>query len=87
MSAAHNPNHIGEHQFTRRLLLLGGVTSLICASAIVRAESLMRKQPAIKQRSAEEQSIIDFLQSAYGRPLTMQEINLSLDQARAIGDL
>jgi hypothetical protein len=35
----------------------------------------------------EEQEIIDLLERSYGRPLTEQEIHVSLEQARAIGDL
>jgi hypothetical protein len=35
----------------------------------------------------DEKEIIAALERSYGRPLTEQEINLSLDQARAIGDL
>jgi hypothetical protein len=31
-----------------------------------------------------ERSIIDYLQKSRGRPLTQEEINLSLEQARAI---
>jgi hypothetical protein len=37
--------------------------------------------------SPEEREIIDPLEKSRGRPLTEQEINLSLEQARAIGDL
>jgi hypothetical protein len=35
----------------------------------------------------EEQKIIDFVEKNKGRKLTEQEINLSLEQARAIGEL
>jgi hypothetical protein len=35
----------------------------------------------------EEQEIIDYLETSYGRPLTEQEIYLSLEQARHIGNL
>jgi hypothetical protein len=34
-----------------------------------------------------EQEIIDLLEKSYGRKLTPQEIHLSLEQAREIGDL
>jgi hypothetical protein len=44
-------------------------------------ESLMRLTP-------EEQRIIDFVERTNGgRKLTPQEINLSLEQARALGEL
>ncbi|MGA7664465.1 MAG: hypothetical protein WBW13_06400 [Pseudolabrys sp.] len=33
------------------------------------------------------QAIIDFVEKDKGRKLTAQEINLSLDQARAMGEL
>jgi hypothetical protein len=42
---------------------------------------------ARKKYSPEEQEIIDYLEKSRGRPLTEQEINLSLAQARAIGEL
>jgi branched-chain amino acid transport system substrate-binding protein len=35
----------------------------------------------------EEQEIIDLLQNAWGRALTEQEINLALEQAKALGEL
>jgi hypothetical protein len=35
----------------------------------------------------DEQGIVDFVERCSGRPLTPQEINLSLEQARAIGEL
>jgi hypothetical protein len=34
-----------------------------------------------------EQGLIQWLEECKGRKLTQQEINLALDQARAIGDL
>jgi hypothetical protein len=37
--------------------------------------------------SPEEQEIVDLLEADYGRPLTEQEINLALEQARALGEL
>jgi hypothetical protein len=37
--------------------------------------------------SADEQKIIDFVEKGKGRKLTQQEINLSLEQARQIGEL
>jgi len=37
--------------------------------------------------SDEELEIIQFLERALGRELSQQEINLALDQARAIGNL
>ena len=37
--------------------------------------------------TAEEQAIIDFVEKDWGRPLPEQEIHLSLEQARAIGEL
>jgi hypothetical protein len=45
------------------------------------------KQPAAKQYTAEEASLIKTLERMKGRPLTDQEINLSLEQARMVGDL
>ena len=35
----------------------------------------------------DEQAIISYLEKAYGRPLTPQEIHVSLEQARAVGNL
>jgi hypothetical protein len=48
-----------------------------------------RKNEAEKTRqyTADEQSIIDLVERTKGRKLTQQEINLSLDQARALGEL
>jgi hypothetical protein len=40
-----------------------------------------------KQLSREANEIIDMLERDYGRKLTEQEMNLSLEQARHIGDL
>jgi hypothetical protein len=40
-----------------------------------------------RRLDADEQRIIDFIEKATGRTLTPQEINLSLDQARALGEL
>ena len=40
-----------------------------------------------KKPTPEEQEIIDFVEKSKGRKLTPQEINLSLKQARAIGEL
>jgi hypothetical protein len=37
--------------------------------------------------SADEQRIITFIEQTSGRKLTAQEINLSLEQARALGEL
>jgi hypothetical protein len=37
--------------------------------------------------TAEEQAIIDSVERYNGRPLTPQEINLSLELARALGEL
>jgi hypothetical protein len=43
---------------------------------------------AKRQLSADEQRIIDFIERVNGgRKLTPQEINLSLEQARALGEL
>jgi hypothetical protein len=44
------------------------------------------KKPEAKL-TPEEQKIIDLLEWSKGRKLTQQEINLSLDQARHLGDL
>jgi hypothetical protein len=41
----------------------------------------------VKQHSAEEQKLIDFLEKEEGRKLTPQEINLAIDQAKSVGDL
>jgi hypothetical protein len=59
---------------------------------------ISHKKPAPEQRTGthkkpeakltpEEQKIIDLLEWSKGRKLTQQEINLSLDQARHLGDL
>ena len=40
-----------------------------------------------QQRTTEERKLIRNLERIEGRKLTEQEINLSLDQARAIGEL
>jgi len=53
-----DPHH--ERHITRRSTILGSAASLLCAPAVVRAASLMPKQPTAMQWSAEEQSIIDF---------------------------
>jgi hypothetical protein len=53
--------------------------------AITRPTSTRQKQQAA--RSPAEQDIIAALERSRGRELTEQEINLSLDQARAIGEL
>jgi hypothetical protein len=45
------------------------------------------KKQAEPQRSAEELDFIKGMERGWGRKLTEQEINLSLDQARALGDL
>ena len=46
-----------------------------------------RARPAEKQRTAAEREIIATLERLEGRKLTEQEINLSLEQARALGEL
>jgi len=44
--------------------------------------------PAEKpQYTKEEQELIDFMEKRWGRKLTPQEINLSLEQARSVGHL
>ena len=40
-----------------------------------------------KLRSPEEQEIIAMLERHWGRKMTEQEINVSLKQARAVGEL
>jgi hypothetical protein len=35
----------------------------------------------------DEQAVIDDLEKSYGRPLTPQEVHLSLEQAYAIGHI
>ena len=37
--------------------------------------------------TTEEQEIVDALERSRGRPLTPEEINLSLEQARALGEI
>ena len=37
--------------------------------------------------TAEEREIIDALERSYGRPLTKEEIHLSLEQARHLGEI
>jgi hypothetical protein len=49
--------------------------------------SVCRLPETPRSRSAEEQAIIDLLERVRGRPLTEREINLSLEQARALGEL
>jgi hypothetical protein len=46
-----------------------------------------RPLTAAPKRTAEEQAIIDLMTKSRGRQLTEQEINVSLAQARMIGDL
>jgi hypothetical protein len=46
-----------------------------------------QKNEADKPRSPEEQEIIDMMERTEGRKLTEQEIHLSLEQARALGEL
>ena len=44
--------------------------------------------PQAKRRlTSDEQRIIDLTEKRTGRTLTQQEINLSLEQARALGEL
>ena len=43
--------------------------------------------PVPDARTAEEREIVAMLERIKGRKLTEQEINLSLDQARALGEL
>jgi hypothetical protein len=40
-----------------------------------------------RPRTPEEQRLIDDLGSLFGKPLTVQEVNLAIDQARWLGDL
>jgi hypothetical protein len=40
-----------------------------------------------KKLTPDEQAIIDFVEKSKGRKLSRQEVNLSLKQARAIGEL
>jgi hypothetical protein len=51
----------------------------------------MKRFSAAQQRKADlspaERAIVDMLEKNLGRPLTVQEINLSLEQARAVGNL
>jgi hypothetical protein len=46
-----------------------------------------QKPPAEQPRSAEQQQLIKDLERLKGRKLSEQEANLSLKQARAIGEL
>jgi hypothetical protein len=39
------------------------------------------------QRTADEQQLVDRLEHLKGRPLTEAEVNLALEQARALGYL
>ena len=43
--------------------------------------------PVPDARTAEEREIIKMLERGKGREMTEQEINLSLEQARALGEL
>jgi hypothetical protein len=45
------------------------------------------KPPTTRALTPEEQEIITLLETSRGRPLTEQEIYLSLEQARHIGEL
>jgi hypothetical protein len=46
------------------------------------------QSPRTKRRlSADEQRIVDIVERRKGHPLTEQEINLSLDQARSVGSI
>ena len=49
--------------------------------------AIVGARPAEKQRTAAEREIIATLERLKGRKLTEQEINLSLEQARALGEL
>lgn len=46
-----------------------------------------QKPKAANERSESEQAIIDLLERTHQRTLTEQEINLALEQARALGEL
>jgi hypothetical protein len=41
----------------------------------------------VRRLTADEQRIIAFIERTRGRKLTEQEINLSLEQAKALGEL
>jgi hypothetical protein len=50
--------------------------------------SVRKPSPAPEaEYTPEEQKLIDLLERLEGRKLTQQEINLSLDQARNLGEL
>jgi hypothetical protein len=50
-------------------------------------QATISKTTTRQKLTAAEQEIIDYLEKDRGRPLTEQEINLSLEQARMIGHL
>ena len=49
--------------------------------------SIVGARPAEKPRTAAEREIVATLERLEGRKLTEQAINLSLEQARALGEL
>ena len=49
--------------------------------------SIRRPASEAKLLTSSEQKIIDLLERSKGRKLSQQEINLSLDQARHLGEL
>jgi hypothetical protein len=55
------------------------------APATTKPTTTLQKRKA--ELSAEERKIIDLLEQGRDQPMTEQQINLALDQARAIGEL
>jgi hypothetical protein len=48
---------------------------------------MTRTKPTERRLSADEQRTIAFVERDKGRKLTPQEVNLSLEQARALGQI
>ena len=51
------------------------------------AESVTMTTQPDQPLNAEDQEIIDALERSRGRPLTKEEVRLSLEQARALGEI
>jgi len=56
---------------------------------MARARQKNQKDNATRRQrlTAEEQQLIALLEKDYGRPMTDQEIRLSLEQARPLGEI
>jgi hypothetical protein len=76
-------------QQKRRVLTQGGALSEQRAREALTMRLTAEQRATIHwmRLTPDEQGIVDFVERCSGRPLTPQEINLSLEQARAIGEL